>query len=225
MSKTLINLSGITKNYYVGENCIRALRGIDLHLAEGEFVAVGGPSGSGKSTMLNICGLLDYSDSGSHSFLDKSISDLSKVAKTKIRREHIGFIFQNFNLVPVLTAFENIEYPLLLTGSSAKQRKEQTQTILKKVGLEKYATHRPDRLSGGQRQRVAVARALVKNPNLVIADEPTANLDTKTANQIIDLMLDLSDKFGTTFLIATHDERMVVRCKRSLHLVDGRIEL
>lgn len=224
MKNNLISLSKIKKDYIVGDNKVRALKGISLEVSKGEFIAVGGPSGSGKSTMLNICGLLDYSNSGDYFFLGKNIKTLSKKNLTDLRRNHIGFIFQNFNLIPVLTAFENTEYPLMLTGLCKKERREKTKTILKKVGLKDFFNHRPDRLSGGQKQRVAIARALIKNPNLVIADEPTANLDTKTANNIIDLMQDFSKNFGTTFLIATHDERMVKRCKRILHLIDGGLK-
>ena len=221
MSKILISLNQIKKNYHIGETTISALKGIDLQLLSGEFIAVGGPSGSGKSTLLNICGLLDHSDSGEHTFLGEKINGLNAHQLTQFRRNSIGFIFQNFNLIPVLNAFENVEYPLLLTGLSSSQRKEKVEQIMEKVGLLDFLKHRPDRLSGGQRQRVAVARALVKNPSLAIADEPTANLDTTSANNIIDLMHELCEKIGTTFLIATHDERMVNRCQRALHLQDG----
>lgn len=220
----LLELSHITKTYRVGEARVDALKNLDLCLQAGEFVAIGGPSGSGKSTLLNICGLLDQSDQGEYRFNGQNISTLAQRQLTRLRREYIGFVFQHFNLIPVMNALENVEYPLILTQLATQERRARAATILDKVGLSQLYYQRPDQMSGGQRQRVAIARALVKHPQLVIADEPTANLDTVTANQIIDLMHELSSEQNTTFLIATHDERMVKRCGRTLHLVDGVLQ-
>ena len=219
----LLELSQVTKTYCVGKAQVEALKGINLGLKAGEFVAIGGPSGSGKSTLLNICGLLDQPDQGEYRFGGQNIRTLEPTQLTRLRREHIGFVFQHFNLIPVMNALENVEYPLMLTQLGAKERRTRAATMLSQVGLSELPYQLPDQMSGGQRQRVAIARALVKHPRLVIADEPTANLDTITANQIIDLMHELSTEQNTTFLIATHDERMVKRCGRTLHLVDGTL--
>jgi putative ABC transport system ATP-binding protein len=197
---------------------------INLVVTKGEFTALQGPSGSGKSTLLNICGLLDKFDEGTYHFGGSDINTFTNQQLTLKRREEIGFVFQNFNLIPVMTAFENVEYPLLLTGQTSQQRRERTLALLEQVGLAECVDHRPDQLSGGQRQRVAIARALVKNPPLVIADEPTANLDSDTARHIIDLMHTLGQDYGTTFLIATHDERMAARCDQVLQLTDGVLQ-
>lgn len=219
----LIQLDGMAKSYFVGDEKVTALKSIDLQIKEGDFIALSGPSGSGKSTLLNILGLLDTPDQGHYHLQTQDVTALSQTQKTQLRREKIGFIFQSFNLIPVMSAYENVEYPLLLSKISAKERKQRTQKILQQVGLESFTHHLPDRLSGGQRQRVAIARALVKNPLLVIADEPTANLDTQTANQIIDLMHLFATQCGTTFIVATHDDRMTQRCERQIRLLDGRI--
>ena len=219
----LMTLQGVTKTYHLGDSAVEALKGIDLVIPNGEFAAIGGPSGSGKSTLLNICGLVDTADEGSYQLEEQSVSGLNQRERTRIRRERLGFIFQSFNLIPVMSAEENIEYPLRLMGMGRRDRKRAVDQMVEQVGLEPYADHLPDRLSGGQRQRVAIARALVKRPPLVIADEPTANLDTETATQVIDLMHRLGAENQTTFIIATHDERMVARCHRTIHLVDGEI--
>ncbi len=220
---TFIDLRGIDKSYHLGETSVHALNNLDLTLEHGEFIALSGPSGSGKSTLLNICGLLDRPDKGSYLIDGRNTAQLKAAEQTRLRREQIGFVFQNFNLVPVMNARENIEYPLLLNDVCTADRRAQVDTMLAQVGLEPYAKHLPDKLSGGQRQRVAIARALVKRPNLVIADEPTANLDTATATLIIDLMHQLGREQGATFLIATHDERMSARCDRVVQLIDGAI--
>jgi len=217
----LLKLSSISKTYHLGKNKIAALSKINLEVKSGEFTALQGPSGSGKSTLLNICGLLDDFNEGTYHLGGIDTSTLNKQQLTIRRREEIGFIFQGFNLIAVMTVFENVEYPLLLAGLEAKQRREQTLAILEQVGLTEFVDNLPDQLSGGQRQRVAIARALVKKPPLVIADEPTANLDSETARDVIDLMHTLGRDYGTTFLIATHDERMAARCERSLQLSDG----
>lgn len=220
----LIEMHGIDKHYHLGETEVRALHTVDLQVERGAFVALSGPSGSGKSTLLNICGLIDHCDKGSYLLEGIDITTQNKSSLTRLRRESIGFVFQSFNLVPVMTAYENVEYPLLLSGIPTTQRRERVSEILAQVGLEKFSRHLPDKLSGGQRQRVAIARALVKKPALVVADEPTANLDTVTATQVIDLMHSLGREIGTTFLVATHDERMTSRCERVVSLIDGEVQ-
>jgi len=219
----LLTLVDISKTYHLGHNQVMALKNVNLVVNKGEFTALQGPSGSGKSTLLNLCGLLDRFDEGRYLIGDCDISTLNKHQLTLMRREQIGFVFQGFNLIPVMTVFENVEYPLLLAGLASRLRREQTLAILEHVGLIEFVKHLPDQLSGGQRQRVAIARALVKKPPLVIADEPTANLDTKTAHHVIELMQTLGRDSGTTFLIATHDERMAGRCDRVLQLMDGAL--
>nr|VFK52878.1 MAG: putative ABC transport system ATP-binding protein [Candidatus Kentron sp. TUN]VFK53437.1 MAG: putative ABC transport system ATP-binding protein [Candidatus Kentron sp. TUN]VFK59954.1 MAG: putative ABC transport system ATP-binding protein [Candidatus Kentron sp. TUN] len=220
----LITLKAVSKTYHLGKTKVQALRKVDLVVNQGEFTALQGPSGSGKSTLLNICGLLDTFDEGTFLFDGRDISSFTNHQLTLERREGIGFVFQNFNLVPVMTAFENVEYPLLLAGRTPEERRERTLAVLEQAGLAEFADHRPDQLSGGQRQRVAIARALVKKPALVIADEPTANLDSDTAYHIIEFMHTLGRDYGTTFLIATHDERMARHCTRTLQLTDGILQ-
>lgn len=220
----LLVLRTVAKSYRTGRIPVRALRSVSLVLKPGEFVALAGPSGSGKSTLLNICGLLDRPDSGEHFFMEQDVGRLSDRRLTTLRREQIGFVFQGFNLVPVMSVHDNVEYPLWLSGAGARERRQRVRETLQSVGVEEMAKRRPDELSGGQRQRVAIARALVKRPRLVIADEPTANLDTATANQIIDLMHGLGQRQGTTFLIATHDVRMTARCDRVLEIGDGELQ-
>ncbi|MDR2637606.1 MAG: ABC transporter ATP-binding protein, partial [Zoogloeaceae bacterium] len=176
------------------------------------------------STLLNICGLIDSFDEGRYFLNGEDVGALDEKRRTRIRRQHIGFVFQNYNLIPVMSVFDNVEYPLLLLDTPASQRKARTGEILAQVGLRDLAGRLPEQLSGGQRQRVAIARALVKQPALVIADEPTANLDTHTAEQVVDLMKDLGRRFETTFLIATHDERMAARCDQARAIVDGVLQ-
>ncbi len=212
------------KKYRLGDTHIDALKGVDLTIDKGEFVALVGPSGSGKSTLLNICGLLDTFDSGEFVLAGTEVHKLKPNKISLFRQNHIGFVFQHFNLFPVMSAYENIEYPLILKGMSSRDRKKKVDRVLESVGVSKLSKHMPDKLSGGERQRVAIARALVKQPELIIADEPTASLDTATANQIIDLMQELGRNEGSTFLIATHDERMTKRCERIINLVDGEVE-
>ncbi len=219
----LLVLRNVAKSYWTGKIQVPALRSVSLTLQPGEFVALAGPSGSGKSTLLNICGLLDRPDSGEYHFMEQDVGRLNDRRLTVLRREQIGFVFQGFNLVPVMNVHDNVEFPLWLGAGSAHERRQRVHETLRSVGLEELAKRRPDELSGGQRQRVAIARALVKRPQLVIADEPTANLDTATANQIIDLMHGLGQRQGTTFLIATHDVRMTSRCERVLRIEDGEL--
>jgi putative ABC transport system ATP-binding protein len=216
-----IALRGIAKHYRMGEEDIPALHDVDLEVPSGAFVAVRGPSGSGKSTLLNICGLIDDFDAGSYLLAGEDVGGLDDRARTLIRRRRIGFVFQTYNLVPVMTVRDNVEYPLLLADLPAGERRALVDETLAQVGLAGLAERRPDQLSGGQRQRVAIARALVKSPTLVIADEPTANLDTATASQVIGLMKALGARHGATFLIATHDDRMTAQCDRVHKLTDG----
>ena len=221
-SASAIALSGIVKHYRVGESDVPALGGVDLAVPAGAFEAVRGPSGSGKSTLLNICGLVDSFDGGQYRLAGEDVGSLDERARTLLRRRAIGFIFQSYNLVPVMTVAENVGYPLQLLGLPETERRDRVAAMLDQVGLGGLAERRPDQLSGGQRQRVAVARALVKAPTLVIADEPTANLDSVTAARIVDLMRELGGRLKTTFLIATHDERMSAHCDRVHELRDGR---
>jgi len=219
----VVEMHGVYKTYHLGEHVIPALQGIDLNVQSGELLALTGPSGSGKSTILNLCGLIDTPDSGDIVLGGKSVTGLNEVQRTLLRRDALGFVFQNFNLVPVMTVAENVDYPLFIAGVPAAERRERVAVQLKAVGLLEHAQHRPDALSGGQRQRVAIARALVKRPRLVIADEPTASLDSHTADQVLELMRELGHAEGAAFVIATHDSRLSSRCDRVLALLDGRL--
>ena len=224
-SSPVIELRQVHKTYRLGQHVVPALRGVDLRVMPGELLALTGPSGSGKSTILNLCGLIDSADSGEVLLMGKLVDARQEKAATLMRRDALGFVFQSFNLVPVMTVYENVDYPLFLAGLEAVQRAERVQQALVAVGLHDHAHHRPDALSGGQRQRVAIARALVKRPKLVIADEPTASLDSKTAEQVLDLMRECAHEAGAAFVIATHDERLTRRCDRIVNLLDGRIEM
>ncbi|MBK7002546.1 MAG: ABC transporter ATP-binding protein [Rhodoferax sp.] len=222
-SRPVVALRGVYKTYRLGTHVIPALQGVDLSVQPGELLALTGPSGSGKSTILNLCGLIDTPDAGEIILGDQPVKDLSEVQRTLLRRDALGFVFQNFNLVPVMTVAENVDYPLFLAGVPPKERRERVMAQLQAVGLQDHAQHRPDALSGGQRQRVAIARALVKRPRLVIADEPTASLDSHTADQVLDLMRERGHAEGAAFVIATHDSRLTGRCDRVLALLDGRL--
>jgi len=217
----LLALRGVRKSYTLGSDTIHALRGIDLDIARGEIAAITGPSGSGKSTLLNLCGLLDSADAGEVRYDGATVAARNEQERTALRRQTIGFVFQSFNLVPVMSAHDNVDFPLYLLGIGAGERQRRVAAALDAVGLGAFGQHRPDQLSGGQRQRVAIARAIVKNPRLVIADEPSANLDAVTAAQIVALMQRLAHEQGTTFLVATHDERLLAHCDRALNLDDG----
>jgi len=221
----LIELKGITKNYQLGKTEVVALRGVDLTIDVGEFTVVTGPSGSGKTTLLNIIGCLDRATAGRYVLdgADVSHQDFDELAE--VRNQKIGFIFQNFNLIPVLDVAENIEFPLAVRkgGEGPEAMRKRVLELAAEVGLDKFLHHKPDELSGGQRQRVAIARALITNPRLVLADEPTANLDSQTSDQIIDLMLELNKHEGVTFLFSTHDPRVVKHARRALQISDGRM--
>lgn len=221
----IVSLKGLVKSYKLGETMVPALRGVDLSLHRGEFTAVVGASGSGKSTLLNIIGCIDEPDSGDVNFDGIDVATLSDDAKSQLRNRKIGFIFQSFNLVPVLDVYENVELPLLINHDiKASERKERILSALGDVGLQNLQHHRPDQLSGGQRQRVAIARALAGHPDLVLADEPTANLDSANSAKIIDLMLELNARHKVTFLFSTHDERLMGRVSRIVYIQDGVIQ-
>jgi putative ABC transport system ATP-binding protein len=221
----LIELSGIKKSYQLGLTQVVALRGVDLTIDVGEFTVVTGPSGSGKTTLLNIIGCLDRASAGKYVLdgIDVSNRDFDDLAD--VRNQKIGFIFQNFNLIPVLNVAENIEFPCAVRsgGEDPKVLRARVEKLAEAVGLKDHLHHKPDELSGGQRQRVAIARALITTPRLVLADEPTANLDSKTSDQIVDLMLELNREQGVTFLFSTHDPRVVRHARRALQILDGQM--
>jgi len=219
---SLVHAENLYKDYQAGELTVPAIRGVDFDISAGSFVCFVGPSGSGKTTLLNMIGCLDRPTKGQLSVLGASVSSLDRQKAASFRGENIGFVFQDFNLIPVLTAYENIEFPLIMVQHwSAKQRRERVKSLLAAAGIEEQADKRPDQLSGGQKQRVAVARALVTNPKLVLADEPTANLDHDTAYRIINLMRNLRDEFGTSFVFSTHDPKIMGEAEVTFELEDG----
>jgi putative ABC transport system ATP-binding protein len=220
----VIKTEQVTKEYSDNGVPVKALRGIDLSIAKGEFTAIVGPSGSGKTTFLNVISALDTASQGKIWLNGKLITSMSGRELSDFRRDHIGFIFQAYNLIPVLTVEENVEYIMLLQGVSRDERHERVAKILGEVGLSGYNDRLPTRLSGGQQQRVAVARAMVSKPSLILADEPTANLDSKTALELIDMMRDLNETSGTTFVFSTHDTRIMERARRLVVLHDGLID-
>lgn len=219
----LIELEGVKKDYPLGKTTVHALKNISLSIEEGEFSVIAGPSGSGKTTLLNLMGLLDHPTEGKILFEGNDVSKISDSDATRLRKTRIGFIFQTFNLIPVLTALENVELPLILKGVHSRERRKIALKIMKEAGISDIAEHRPDELSGGQRQRVAIARALVGNPDVVFADEPTANLDSETGEQIIRLMEKLNQLEEVTFVFSTHDVRIISLAKRKVGLRDGEI--
>jgi len=220
---TIVSMQEVVRNYHLGKTVVNALRGIDLQVEKGEFVCIAGPSGSGKTTLLNLIGCLDKPTSGKV-FLDgDDVERLSDNKLSRLRAERIGFIFQSFNLIPVLSAFENIEYPLLLKGVPRRSRKKKVLAILEEVELADFIRHRPNQLSGGQRQRVAIARALVSDPEMILADEPTANLDSKTGEAIVDLMRKINEEMKATFIFSTHDSMVMKYAHRMIRLRDGKI--
>ncbi len=219
----LIETKDIKKDYLLGETVVHALRGVNLTIDRGEFVAIWGPSGSGKTTLLNLIGAIDEPSSGQLLIEDQEVALLSDNRRTELRNGSIGFIFQGFNLIPVLSAVENVMLPLQIKGTSFPEARDRALSRLDEVGLSDFVRNRPDKMSGGQQQRVAIARALVTNPSLVIADEPTANLDSDTSRSIIGLMRSLNEKEKTTFIFSTHDQRVLDRVERLVRLEDGMI--
>jgi putative ABC transport system ATP-binding protein len=219
----LFQARNLRKQYRLGAVVIEALRGLDLEVDRGEFVVVAGPSGSGKTSLLNLLGCLDVPDEGQVLFAGTDLASLSEAEKTQRRRRLLGFVFQSFNLLPVLSAFENVEYPLWIDGIPRADRKRRAEEALAAVGLGDRLRHRPDQLSGGERQRVSLARALVHEPLAILADEPTANLDSRTAAEVVDLLARMNVERGTTFVFATHDPAIVARAPRTIRLVDGTV--
>ena len=219
----IVAIESVSRKYPLDHSYVSALDHASLAVSAGEFLAIAGPSGSGKSTLLNLIGCIDKPTAGQIRIAGQDTSTLNPSQLTSLRREKIGFVFQTFNLIPVFTAAENVEFPLLVQGVTAGERRQRVAQALDSVGLADRAKHRPDLLSGGQRQRVAVARAIVHRPALVLADEPTANLDTHTATQLIDLMRELNRSLGLTFIFSTHDQRLLAHADRIVELTDGRI--
>lgn len=218
----MIHLSAITRTFHMGDQVVHALSDINLHIASGEYVSIMGPSGSGKSTLLNIIGLLDRPDSGRYELDDRLITDLPETEQAQIRREKIGFVFQSFHLIPRLTAAENIELPLVLSGIPPEQRQIRVNDALQAFELKQRASHRPAELSGGQRQRVAIARATIMRPSVILADEPTGNLDHQIGAEVMALLEDLHHG-GTTLIVVTHDRELGARAHRQIAMRDGKI--
>lgn len=223
MSSQLIRAHDLTRVYRQGSVDIHALRGVDIELSRGEFTVLSGPSGSGKSTLLNLMGCLDRPTQGQLLIAGTDSRELSRAAAALFRLQHIGFVFQAYNLLPVLTAFENAEYTLMLQNVPTKDRRDRVMGLLERVGLADMAGRKPHELSGGQQQRVAVVRAIATDPELVLADEPTANLDSEASGALMDIMGELNESNGTTFVFATHDRDVMSRARRIVHLRDGCI--
>ncbi len=223
MSELLIELRGVTKRYGQGATELMALKGIDLDITAGEFVAIMGPSGSGKSTAMNIIGCLDSPTAGQYIFKGAHVESLSRDQRARLRRSYLGFVFQGFNLLARTSAQENVELPLLYRGDSANDRRAAAAKALQDVGLGGWEKHTPSELSGGQQQRVAIARAIVTQPAVVLADEPTGNLDTKRSHEIMGLLMALNRDHGITVLMVTHEPDMAAYARRSVHFIDGRI--
>lgn len=221
----IIQLSEVYKTYPLGKTEVKAVKGVSFSIQKGDFVSIAGPSGSGKSTILNMIGCIDVPSSGTVRINDVDTSSLSDKEITNFRHDVLGFIFQSFNLIPVLNVYENIEFPLLLgkTDLQGKERKQWIDHLIEEVGLDRWASHKSNELSGGQRQRVAIARALVTKPQVVLADEPTANLDSATGESILQLMQKMNKEFGTTFIFSTHDARIVSLADHVIRLKDGEI--
>ncbi len=220
----MIAIRDLYKTYVAGDTEVRALRGVSLDIEKGEFISLAGPSGSGKTTMLNIIGCIDSADKGNVTIDGQSVMNLKKDDQAAFRRDNLGFVFQSYNLIPVLTAFENVAFSLNLMGVGDAETKERTMAILNEVGLEGMENRRPSKLSGGQQQRVAIARAIVKDPAILLADEPTANLDSNTGKEILELMKTLNEKHQSTFVFATHDPMVMDFAGRLVQLHDGEIQ-
>lgn len=223
-NSAIVTTDRLDKFYPLGLSTLKALDRVTLSVAKGEFLGLVGPSGSGKTTLLNIIGCLDVPTNGSTEVLGEKVESLSHKEAARLRKNHIGFIFQTFNLLPVYTVFENVEFPLLLLGMASTVRRKLVMDALEWVGLVERAESKPAQLSGGQNQRVAIARAVVKKPELVLADEPTANLDAENSHNIMNTMVQLNEELKATFVFATHDEKVIRYLKRKVTLVDGRIE-
>lgn len=219
----LMCLTHINKTYRLGKTCVNALVDVSIEIASGEFISIAGKSGSGKTTLLNIMGCLDSPDSGQYHLNNVDLTSTTEFHRTMVRRAEMGFIFQTFNLIPVLSVYENVEYPLVLQNWSGVRRRRAVLSWLEQVGLAERRFCRPNELSGGQRQRVAIARALVKNPTVVLADEPTASLDSTTGQEIITLMVELNKTYGTTFLVSSHDPSVIELADRVIRITDGRL--
>ncbi|MDI6808049.1 MAG: ABC transporter ATP-binding protein [Candidatus Eisenbacteria bacterium] len=222
--RSAVRIDNVCKQYCLGTVRLEALKDINLEISEGDFVVLAGPSGSGKTTLLNIAGLIDKPTAGRVRLDGEDVTDKSLNSLHRLRRDKIGYIFQSFNLIPVLNVYENVEYPLLLCGTTRAERHKAVTSILERVGLSHRIKHRPDELSGGERQRVSIARAVVKDPWLVLADEPTGNLDSATGIAVVGLMQELNKELGITFLISSHDSMIISRGRRVIRLRDGRIE-
>jgi putative ABC transport system ATP-binding protein len=223
-AKYIAQLDQVSRVYYQGKVEVKAVDNLDLQINPGEFSALCGPSGSGKTTILNMIGALDMPTSGTVYLEGRSLGSLRSGALSQLRRDRVGFVFQAYNLIPVLTAYENAEFVLALQNVPLIERRERVMAVLEEVGMADYVDRRPDELSGGQQQRVAIARAVVSNPAIVLADEPTANVDSEAANTILDLMEQLNEEKGVTFLFSTHDQRVMDRARRLVRLRDGRLE-
>jgi putative ABC transport system ATP-binding protein len=220
----VIELRGLTRTYGSGQAAVHALRGVDLRIDRGDFVAVMGPSGSGKSTCMNIVGCLDTPTSGSYFFEGLEVGQLSRQQRALLRRHHLGFVFQGYNLLNRTSALENVELPLLYRGVVQRDRSASARRALATVGLEEWAHHTPSELSGGQQQRVAIARAIVTEPTVILADEPTGNLDTARSREIMDLLAALNRERGITIVMVTHEPDMATYARRAVHFVDGLVE-
>lgn len=218
----MIELAALERVFQVGDQAVHALRHLDLTLEDGDYAAVMGPSGSGKTTLLNILGLLDRPDSGTYRLDGVETATLGEEARARLRRERIGFVFQSFHLIPRLTAFENVELPLVLAGLAPRERRPRVERVLDSVGLTPRAHHRPDQLSGGQRQRVAIARATVMEPGLILADEPTGNLDRASGDEVMRTLESLNAK-GLTLVVVTHDPAIGLRARRRIRMADGAV--
>ncbi len=218
----MIRLEGLCRDFQVGDQVVHALDHLDLTIESGEYVSIMGPSGSGKSTLLNMLGLLDSPTAGNYRLDDISTASMDDDELAGVRQKKIGFVFQSFHLVPRMSAFENVELPMLLAGLASAERRQKVSVALERVGLDKRAEHRPDQMSGGERQRVAMARAVVMQPSILLADEPTGNLDSRSGREIVDLMEDLNSQ-GLTLIIVTHDPAIGERARRQIRMEDGRI--
>ncbi len=222
MTSALIDIQHLNKTYIVGEQPLQVLKDINLQINQGDYLAIMGPSGSGKSTLLNMIGLLDRADNGEYLLKQQATLTINEEQRAALRRTHIGFIFQNFHLIPRLTAAENAELPLMLAGMGRKQRREKVQQVFSRLGIAERANHLPKQLSGGQMQRVAIARAMVLEPQILLADEPTGNLDQQSGTEVVELLEELNQQ-GITLIMVTHDQQLAKRAIRKLTMVDGEI--